>query len=325
MYCGESLAFPLDSMHDKHTKMFKEGVPHGPFGSKTHVKRPSDMMRYISEFSKRDLTMLEDKINAMRGIFHIFEHGSHPSYQLMGVPILPRFPYERAQKSAEERFVVGLTWYHSEPGRRVAHFPSWSWAGWTGIINPRLGFMKEAGLLLDRCRVWIEMDHGVVSQFPSLETFPDLALSDTLWDQKFIHVKANMFTCSTVHLDGTMLDTTGIPNAHHYIHPKAGEQYAKVVTKEGKEFYLKLILDRELEEFEKSGKQLIGILVGDVRFWDDTIIVVEEFSDGHAERLALSTLVEPKAPKRNVWSHMNREDTREWARTDTETRTIKLG
>jgi hypothetical protein len=46
-------------------------------------------MDYTRDFSKRELTFPEDRKNALRGIFHVFERSLHPVYQLHSVPVLP--------------------------------------------------------------------------------------------------------------------------------------------------------------------------------------------------------------------------------------------
>ncbi|KAG4434091.1 hypothetical protein IFR05_010426 [Cadophora sp. M221] len=86
MHCTESLSLPLDSMHQTLGKgRFKKHIPEGPLGMKVPGMNPWDIIRCISEFSKRDLSYAEDRINAMGGIFHAFEKGPQPLYNIMGM------------------------------------------------------------------------------------------------------------------------------------------------------------------------------------------------------------------------------------------------
>jgi hypothetical protein len=69
MYTTESMALPLDVLHTSDKRRFREEVHHGAFKS----KMPSaDIMEFLVEFSKRELSHPADALNAMRGIFRWF-------------------------------------------------------------------------------------------------------------------------------------------------------------------------------------------------------------------------------------------------------------
>jgi hypothetical protein len=140
MHRTESVMVPLNAMTEKNTKVFRWDIPSGAFAWKTPGSEPNDAMRYISEFSRRELTYPEDRLNAMKGIFHLFERSKLPIYQITGVPILPTTNREndyfrhKRERTAEQSFLVGLTWRPERAGKRDPYFSSWSWAGWTGTL-----------------------------------------------------------------------------------------------------------------------------------------------------------------------------------------------
>jgi hypothetical protein len=139
MHSTESLALPLYAMHTKNKERYKVTVPHGPFHYKTPGCQPWAVMSYVAPYNNKHLTFPEDQLNAIQGIFRKFSRSAHPLHQFMGVPILPAVAafknntsHHRIARTPTEGFLIGLSWYHSEPGERRPHFPSWSWAGWTG-------------------------------------------------------------------------------------------------------------------------------------------------------------------------------------------------
>jgi hypothetical protein len=117
MHCTESPVVPLDKLHIKSKEKFRENTLHGAFIHKTPGKKPWQVMEYVAEFNKRELTFPKDAINAMQGIFHSFSNSRRPVYQFIGVPILPpeiRFDcaptYRPTARNPEECFLIGLSW-----------------------------------------------------------------------------------------------------------------------------------------------------------------------------------------------------------------------
>src|ERR1700709_1077760 len=89
MNCAESLVLPLDQMFVRDTGSSSESVPSGAFSEKNPGRKRWDIMTYVSRFNTRILTFPEDTLNAMQGIFHVFETSPRPLYQFQGVPIVP--------------------------------------------------------------------------------------------------------------------------------------------------------------------------------------------------------------------------------------------
>ena len=116
-------------------------TPSGPFVHK-NPGDPTTIMSFVAEFNQRSLTYPEDRLNAMQGIFQSFSKSKWPLWHVMGVPIWnfrgPKTDPDTWHPPYTPRhaFVVGLSWKHIKSGQRNAHFPSWTWAGWAGKLDP---------------------------------------------------------------------------------------------------------------------------------------------------------------------------------------------
>lgn len=341
MGCLESEILPLDDLHNKKKKTFKRGLPLGSPQSLTPGTAPYEIMRHISEFAKRDLTFATDRVNAMRGIFHVFETRAAPVHQLMGVPILPpsankapnarkvsKFNKEKFLKTLEYGFLIGLMWSHRKPGKRITHFPSWSWAGWSGELEEELTKGQAWPTELDDTNVWIEMEVGMLSPFPSLEILCNVSTEEPLGHLQFIHLDAYALPCSTVQLDEYGGTRFGDPDSE--------QQYVKATGEDDSSLYLPVYWDMVLEDYELSEKPFTGILVGErgsgglfgrMRVLNIALLIVEEF-DGYAERVAISSdkFAWWKAgyDQRNVKKY-NGAQLWDWVCTNAKRRRIRLG
>lgn len=83
----------------------------------------NNIWQHISEFSKRDVSYEEDRINALLGIF-----GALKKSHLWGLPI---------HEFSVAAFLKDLMWDTKSPAERNSNFPSWSWTGWRGEIGRR--------------------------------------------------------------------------------------------------------------------------------------------------------------------------------------------
>ncbi|KAF5633314.1 ankyrin repeat-containing protein [Fusarium tjaetaba] len=111
----------------------------------------------LAVYSKRQLTLESDTLNAMLGIFNLVaQHKTRPIYHICGVPILrlddPRpgtrnWGQRKTKVSGDNcgtdinpavslgGFVDGLCWRLEETAHRRPGFPSWSWTGWQGVVT----------------------------------------------------------------------------------------------------------------------------------------------------------------------------------------------
>jgi hypothetical protein len=136
MHCAEALEISLDALHTKRRDRFRVNVPTGSFAIKTPGSVAEDLMDYVDEYCRKDLSYSGDVLNALQGILRLFEGCSPPLYNLYGVPFRTRAHLKKfhgsepEHGSSNEAFLMGLMWYHAEMGERRRGFPSWSWAGW---------------------------------------------------------------------------------------------------------------------------------------------------------------------------------------------------
>jgi hypothetical protein len=98
----------------------------------------SDILRWVEEFTKQQLTYQSDILNAMLGFFGVFsQHEMNPMHHVCGVPTMctttpPSDGTDLTASLALGGFVSGLCWGLSRPAGRQPQFPSRSWTGWQG-------------------------------------------------------------------------------------------------------------------------------------------------------------------------------------------------
>ncbi|TVY60839.1 hypothetical protein LSUE1_G008866 [Lachnellula suecica] len=184
-------------------------VKPGAFKVKAPGSNAQDIMSYVEEYSKRNLTFTEDRLNAMQGIFHAFETGQYPIFHLMGIPILQPGPFEPSHGplssllSPEECFLLGLTWQvkSERGGNRIPDLPSCSWVGYDSEIQDHF-WMQEERTRLQKSRVRIENGHNKLDSFPA--TFRELpAFLQSLSysnSRLFLRIKARMCPCRSIDL-----------------------------------------------------------------------------------------------------------------------------
>jgi hypothetical protein len=299
---------------------------------KTPGSEPNDAMRHISEFSRRELTYPEDRLNAMKGIFHLFERSKLPIYQIIGVPILP--PTEREndhskyghkiERTAEQSFLVGLTWRSGRAGKRDPYFSSWSWAGWTGDLYFDLMTKPEYNHAFQKCTIWFESAGGKFLRFPGWDDLPNFISDIGSSNRTFIHIETHTVLCSIVCLEALgegdeSMESESQPSGR----PPTG-YYATIQCDEAT-IYMKVYFD--CEEYDMSRKYLTAILVGDLRAPGGlvTLLYVEERNDSYAEQVGSGQLGESFTLWRGEWIENNYGNSQQWVKANTEERTIRLG
>jgi hypothetical protein len=335
MHCVESLILPVDAMHSKTKARFRTTVPSGAFDWKTPGTDPYRIMSYISAFGKRELTFVEDRINAMRGIFHAFERCWMPVHQFVGVPIVhPVYrtsiakPYKPVSRTAEQCFLIGLTWRHCKAGNRIPLFPSWSWAGWTGEFLGSLIFSSEWASSPEDINVTLENADGILTCFPSWEILPSLASYEPLDGKSFIHIEADVFPCSIEQSDERPLVSKESKHSQEAIETR---QYAKLEIPglpEGDVIHLDLHPDQTLTgRPEVHGADIRGILIGDLNSnnREVAVVFVKELG-GEAERVASGYFFGSMGnPVTDEWRYLPHAELVSWVRKIITRRKIRLG
>ncbi|KAF7520783.1 hypothetical protein G7054_g12666 [Neopestalotiopsis clavispora] len=91
-------------------------------------------MRFIREYAKRSLTFDSDSLAAFAGVSRYLQSTGPQVSHILGIPYIPSL---LGVGTAKCTLVHLLCWFHmgdSVP-RRKAHFPSWTWVGWTGEVH----------------------------------------------------------------------------------------------------------------------------------------------------------------------------------------------
>ncbi|CZR54967.1 uncharacterized protein PAC_04852 [Phialocephala subalpina] len=250
----------------------------GTFTNELAGTTPGSIMAYISDYTSRDLTFHEDKLNAMQGIFRAFERAEVKVLNFMGVAIHPARDQDRTSATPQRAFVRGLAWYHHIPTKQVQRrsiFPSWTWAGWEGKIEPEI-FQPVFTDPPYAPKVWIENLDETHVPFPDYSSLPGF-LKSLSGSDKYIHIEASTFSCSLVYIPATTEDISssgGKPEIHitttsnHIIIPSIVATHAR--------------LQWEESESCLPAREMMGLLLG-----EKVAMIVMRMEGGWFERVVL--------------------------------------
>jgi hypothetical protein len=192
MHTAESQALPLDVLHTIDKRRFRKEVRHGAFRWKTP---DLNIMHFVAEFSKKELTHPADALNAMQGIFQMFLKAKTPIYHIEGVPLVP---HQLLAFDPEKSFIQGLSWYHKNPGERRPEFPSWSWTGWTGqlansvMLNPPPDWFSSYGI-----SIRLESEYAL---FPEKNGWQNILSRPANKRVHFLYIKGQTLKCTLVRM-----------------------------------------------------------------------------------------------------------------------------
>jgi len=172
MFCYESLCLDLVQLHEVGSHWFRDFLTPGPLDGRRHfnpihkenlhVRKGVSGTQFshltilkdcISQYSARELSYNSDKLDAFRGILN--SHG-FPTYY--GLPVFDQphcgrgfkvyLPTRSVTVNQDGLENILCAWTHTNdnslttgavsthvPIQRIAQFPSWSWAGWTGMVQ----------------------------------------------------------------------------------------------------------------------------------------------------------------------------------------------
>ena len=287
-----------------------------------------DVRDRLAEYTKRSFTRPEDILNGIMGTFHAFEnvYGSFRHY--WGMPIVPdvtldtdRGPGVIRTSTREEQFLTGLCWCLAGYGSRRPGFPSWSWAGWFGKLQPHVeydGYIRNTYAV----KIWL------LSIFPSmmdLQTFcdgppeyfpkysnPFIRIEATFLKVRFRYLRISGPNVRTPWQAVLDLEGGGSIRAPFFLTPNVeiGDQlYERLRLKTWDGF---IMGDRLKTYYAGAGKAEKRVLQNAANASPHVVIMVVDENDGMAERLGI---VEFDTPQDRV----------NLRRVRKEVRTLRLG
>jgi hypothetical protein len=142
MHCWETISTPLHILHTKDLKRFRDGISGcRAFPPRGIGKSLTDVVQRIGEYSQKDLSFEHDALNAILGVLHAFKRAGVLAHHISGIPsvtLLRSHHQPQLAKKPLESLAAGLSWVADSKNensylKRRKNFPSWSWAGWSGV------------------------------------------------------------------------------------------------------------------------------------------------------------------------------------------------
>lgn len=142
----------------------------------------------INEYSRRELTHQNDRLNAFLGILNHFMHESDPEepmasllHLFWGLTVRRGMKYHDGDPEGPgpEPWCADLLWHHPTPTTRRTGFPSWSWLGWHGPCE--LNFSSHVRLSSELFEI---AGLGDGHRFQSLQLLADSILAEIRQGQR---------------------------------------------------------------------------------------------------------------------------------------------
>lgn len=182
MYCCESIRTPRALLSERNgTAGSQRNVRRGYFerhralfaeGPSADRQRHAmiDLRQHLVQYTARKLSHPSDSLNGFMGILNQYKGGPQPINHHLGLPVYclsakanvnyPSFFSTLVQSQYVRSLVLSLLWeYDNSKNEQIPHrirnFPSYTWAGWTGIVNLRytkadhLNFVSDVVVLSD--------------------------------------------------------------------------------------------------------------------------------------------------------------------------------
>lgn len=153
MHTCEAVELPMSLITGAHARpvLFRDEWHTGTH----HFGALSAFWSVVKAYSQRSMTFESDALIALEGILRRFQASPAFVYNIFGIPVVLKDGL-RGDKDAlldPRLFVAGLSWRHGGAAHRRKHFPSWSWAGWEGNVQPQSTF-GGAGYA-SNIRLWV--------------------------------------------------------------------------------------------------------------------------------------------------------------------------
>ncbi|KAF2242759.1 HET-domain-containing protein [Trematosphaeria pertusa] len=200
----------------------------------------TQIFRYISDYSRRQLTFESDRLFALLGVLNVVSELKYPVFHLQGIPIITSTPaprncwgpqVPRPVWSITTAFMVGMTWNVEAGMRRNQEFPSWSWISWAGAVSwggnghsePRIDGITDTSALFSGS-VWIEDSSGRIR---GLETYRDEGNTLGLSLPRIIHVESETYEVNLIHLSNS-LEGCYTFGDNHYRYHESGQRLCAI-------------------------------------------------------------------------------------------------
>jgi hypothetical protein len=276
MHCWETISTPLHIMHTKDLKRFRDGISGcRAFPPRGIGKSHTDVVQRIGEYSQKDLSFEHDALNAVLGVLHAFKRAGVLAHHISGIPSVPLWPMRQPQPANPvESLVPGLSWVAESRNeniylKRRDNFPSWSWAGWSGVGLRYWHFsMDELWSYEDLIDTTVELENDKGQLMPwtgwdSLKIFPR-RIGVSGWTTQLRIVKAD-----GKYYQGWALDVPDPNNNIVKLHLTADP------TED-------LLLERALTE-----QLWTGLVLGWSGIYNGTMLILKATKEGTYERIGL--------------------------------------
>jgi hypothetical protein len=276
MHCWEAISTPLHIMHTKDLKRFRDGISGcRAFPPRGIGKSHTDVVQRIGEYSQKDLSFEHDALNAVLGVLHAFKRAGVLAHHISGIPSVPLWPMRQPQPANPvESLVPGLSWVAESRNeniylKRRDNFPSWSWAGWSGVGLRYWHFsMDDLWSYEDLIDTTVELENDKGQLMPwtgwdSLKIFPR-RICVSGWTTQLRIVKAD-----GKYYQGWALDVPDPNNNIVKLHLTADP------TED-------LLLERALTE-----QLWTGLVLGWSRIYNGTMLILKATKEGTFERIGL--------------------------------------
>ncbi|KAI1447075.1 HET-domain-containing protein [Annulohypoxylon stygium] len=184
------------------------------FHKKDFGLRREEIFHYISEYSRRQLTFEEDRLNGFLGILGSLAEASEPIYHLFGVPLWPPSTHERTSDDIDRNYtrglMMGMNWkVESGRRRRAQGSPSWSWVGWSGPVTWALNEFDSMEII-SNSEAWMENSTGELLPLRSLYKLGGFSFPILYSSPSVLHVESSVFEVKVVHLSRELKDAHSV-------------------------------------------------------------------------------------------------------------------
>ncbi|OAK96972.1 HET-domain-containing protein [Phaeosphaeriaceae sp. SRC1lsM3a] len=240
-----------------------------------------DIYTLINEFSARQLSYPEDRLNAMEGVFSAFRNEIKGyAHHFWGIPLITHWYGKDIDVTSS--FCIGLQWRFSRPSSLLDNMPSWSWAAW----NCKVQFYWKLPPVLQYLHEAIKIN--IVRPGGYRESLEDFALGQRNYEEYEPWVEITTWVGTYDHL---LYGDIELDSKRRYW--RTGDMAVYIGTRyERGEHFKFLVVERTNDGSfrriglakQKRSNKVVYLSGGEIRKWEDTIrqqrLSVEDFAKG---------------------------------------------